>query len=162
MTAFYVQKQKATADAHFETDDDEMCIPYVEGSAMYFNGGLPHHTIFKSSGAVKLVGPFLLSTLESVGDPCGPENPTPPSACFPTPPPTMQPTPPPTMQPSTSTTSTMQTTKSAKFSRAPKSSKSPGGGGIIMSQLKSDGLFLAPIAGVTTVASIVIVAFGAY
>ena len=43
-----------------------MCIPYVEGSAIYFNGGLPHQSIVKS-GAVKLVGPFLLSTLESVG-----------------------------------------------------------------------------------------------
>eukprot|EP00984_Skeletonema_dohrnii_P032623 scaffold27046_cov75-Skeletonema_dohrnii-CCMP3373.AAC.1 len=64
LTAFYVQE--STADAYFETDDDELCIPYVEGSAIYFNGGLPHHSIVKS-GAVKLVGPFLLSTLESVG-----------------------------------------------------------------------------------------------
>jgi len=64
LTAFYVQE--STADAYFETDDDELCIPYVEGSAVYFNGGLPHHTILKS-GAVKLVGPFLFSSLESVG-----------------------------------------------------------------------------------------------
>mmetsp|Transcript_2162 Transcript_2162/g.3343 ORF Transcript_2162/g.3343 Transcript_2162/m.3343 type:complete len:237 (+) Transcript_2162:129-839(+) len=64
LTAFYVQE--STADAYFETDDDELCIPYVEGSAIYFNGGLPHQSIVKS-GAVKLVGPFLLSTLESVG-----------------------------------------------------------------------------------------------
>jgi len=64
LTAFYVQA--STADAYFETDDDELCIPYVEGSAIYFNGGLPHQSIVKS-GAVKLVGPFLLSTLESVG-----------------------------------------------------------------------------------------------
>mmetsp|Transcript_5740 Transcript_5740/g.8821 ORF Transcript_5740/g.8821 Transcript_5740/m.8821 type:complete len:227 (+) Transcript_5740:239-919(+) len=64
LTAFYVQE--STADAYFETDDDELCIPYVEGSAIFFNGGLPHHSIVKS-GAVKLVGPFLLSTLESVG-----------------------------------------------------------------------------------------------
>ena len=64
LTAFYVQE--STADAYFETDDDELCIPYVEGSAIFFNGGLPHQSIVKS-GAVKLVGPFLLSTLESVG-----------------------------------------------------------------------------------------------
>ena len=75
LTAFYVQE--ATADAYFETDDDELCIPYVEGSAIYFNGGLPHQSIVKS-GAVKLVGPFLLSTLESVmgSEPCS----TPPSS----------------------------------------------------------------------------------
>ncbi|KAL7441056.1 hypothetical protein ACHAXM_008290 [Skeletonema potamos] len=64
LTAFYVQE--STVDAYFETDDDELCIPYAEGSAVYFNGGLPHHTILKS-GAVKLVGPFLFSSLESVG-----------------------------------------------------------------------------------------------
>ena len=158
MTAFYVQK--ATADAHFETDDDEMCIPFVEGSAMYFNGGLPHHTVLKSSGAIKLVGPFLLSTMESVGDPCAPGAPSPkPPRCFPTQSPIDPP--PPTQAPVTTSTSTMQTAKSAK-SRAPKSSKSPGGGGIITSQLKSDGSSLAPIAGVTTVASIVIVAFGVF
>ena len=57
---------EATADSHFETDDDELCIPFVEGSAVYFNGGLPHNSIVKS-GTVKLVGPFLLSSLESVG-----------------------------------------------------------------------------------------------
>eukprot|EP00984_Skeletonema_dohrnii_P019361 scaffold9217_cov150-Skeletonema_dohrnii-CCMP3373.AAC.7 len=68
LTAFYVQE--STADAYFETDDDELCIPYVEGSAIYFNGGLPHQSIVKS-GAVKLVGPFLMSTLESVGGPAG-------------------------------------------------------------------------------------------
>eukprot|EP00985_Skeletonema_marinoi_P015132 scaffold7744_cov102-Skeletonema_marinoi.AAC.1 len=72
LTAFYVQE--STADAYFETDDDELCIPYVEGSAIYFNGGLPHQSIVKS-GAVKLVGPFLLSTLESVGmDPAPPSS----------------------------------------------------------------------------------------
>mmetsp|Transcript_25286 Transcript_25286/g.50615 ORF Transcript_25286/g.50615 Transcript_25286/m.50615 type:complete len:236 (-) Transcript_25286:163-870(-) len=73
LTAFYVQE--STADAYFETDDDELCIPYVEGSAIYFNGGLPHQSIVKS-GAVKLVGPFLLSTLESVGFDgyCGTDN----------------------------------------------------------------------------------------
>jgi len=75
LTAFYVQA--STADAYFETDDDELCIPYVEGSAIYFNGGLPHQSIVKS-GAVKLVGPFLLSTLESVGK-AAPETPAPKS-----------------------------------------------------------------------------------
>ena len=64
LIAFYVQE--STADAYFQTDDDELCIPFVEGSAVYFNGGLPHNSIVKS-GAVKLVGPFLLSSLESVG-----------------------------------------------------------------------------------------------
>ena len=66
LVAFYVHE--AAADSHFETDDDELCIPFVEGSAVYFNGGLPHNSIVKS-GAVKLVGPFLLSSLESVGSP---------------------------------------------------------------------------------------------
>eukprot|EP00984_Skeletonema_dohrnii_P027216 scaffold16716_cov146-Skeletonema_dohrnii-CCMP3373.AAC.7 len=66
LTAFYVHE--STAEAHFETDDDELCIPCVKGRVIYFNGGLPHHTILKSgSGAVKLVGPFQLSTLKSVG-----------------------------------------------------------------------------------------------
>ena len=64
LVAFYVHE--ATADSHFETDDDELCIPFVEGSAVYFNGGLPHNSIVKS-GAVKLVGPFLLSSLKCVG-----------------------------------------------------------------------------------------------
>eukprot|EP00986_Skeletonema_menzelii_P004126 scaffold1371_cov132-Skeletonema_menzelii.AAC.7 len=64
LIAFYVHE--STANAYFQTDDDELCIPFVEGSAVYFNGGLPHSSIVKS-GAVKLVGPFLLSSLESVG-----------------------------------------------------------------------------------------------
>lgn len=64
LTAFYVQE--STADAYFDIDDDEMCIPFVEGNVIYFNGGLPHNSVVKS-GAVKLVGPFLLSSLESVG-----------------------------------------------------------------------------------------------
>ena len=63
LVAFYVHE--AAADAYFEIDDDELCIPFVEGSAVYFNGGLPHNSIVKS-GAVKLVGPFLLSSLECV------------------------------------------------------------------------------------------------
>ncbi len=75
LVAFYVHE--ATADSHFETDDDELCIPFVEGSAIYFNGGLPHNSIVKS-GAVKLVGPFLLSSLESVGGAPAPK-PTPPA-----------------------------------------------------------------------------------
>ena len=66
LVAFYVHE--ATADSYFQTDDDELCIPFVEGSAVYFNGGLPHNSIVKS-GAVKLVGPFLLSSLESIGCP---------------------------------------------------------------------------------------------
>ena len=71
LVAFYVQK--TTADAYFVIDDDELCIPFVEGSAVYFNGGLPHNSIVKS-GAVKLVGPFLLSSVEKVwfGGPPGP------------------------------------------------------------------------------------------
>ena len=53
-------------DAYLETDDDELCIPLVEGSAVSFNGGLPHRTVVKS-GSVKLVGPFFLSSFASVG-----------------------------------------------------------------------------------------------
>ena len=64
LTAFYVQE--STADAYFDIDDDEMCIPFVEGNVIYFNGGLPHNSVVKS-GAVKLVGPFLLQGLKSVG-----------------------------------------------------------------------------------------------
>ena len=63
-TAFYVQE--ASPDSYFETDDDELCIPFVEGSAVYFDGRLPHQSILKS-GAVKLLGPFQLSSLRSVG-----------------------------------------------------------------------------------------------
>ena len=65
LVAFYVQK--TTADAYFQIDDDKLCIPFVEGRAVYFNGGLPHNSIVKS-GAVKLVGPFLLSSVEKVWD----------------------------------------------------------------------------------------------
>jgi hypothetical protein len=78
-TAFYVQE--ASPDSYFETDDDELCIPFLEGSALYFNGALPHHSVLKS-GSVKLLGPFQLSSLKSVGEfgttwcdpslPCGP------------------------------------------------------------------------------------------
>eukprot|EP00986_Skeletonema_menzelii_P014760 scaffold10191_cov240-Skeletonema_menzelii.AAC.1 len=63
LTAFYVQE--STADAYFDIDDDEMCIPFLEGNVIYFNGGLPHNSVVKS-GAVKLVGPFLLQGLKSV------------------------------------------------------------------------------------------------
>ena len=78
LVAFYVQE--ATAGSYFQTDDNELCIPFVEGSAVYFNGGLPHNSIVKS-GAVKLVGPFLLSSLESVGT--GPPPPAPKSGKVP-------------------------------------------------------------------------------
>jgi len=63
LTSFYVQQAD---DAYLETDDDELCIPLVEGSAVSFNGGLPHRTVVKS-GSVKLVGPFFLSSFASVG-----------------------------------------------------------------------------------------------
>ena len=76
LVAFYVHE--ATAGAYFQTDHDDLCIPYVEGSAIYFNGGLPHSSIVKS-GAVKLVGPFLLSSLESVGKKSPPPAPAPKS-----------------------------------------------------------------------------------
>lgn len=62
---FYVEKSTAEG-SYFDTDDDELCIPIVEGSVVYFNGGLSHRTIV-NSGSVKLIGPFLLSTLKSVG-----------------------------------------------------------------------------------------------
>jgi hypothetical protein len=63
LTSFYVQQAD---DAYLETDDDELCIPLVEGSAVSFNGGLPHRTVVKS-GSVKLVGPFFLSSFANVG-----------------------------------------------------------------------------------------------
>jgi hypothetical protein len=62
-TAFYVQE--ASSDAYLETDDGELCIPFVEGSAVHFDGQLPHQVIVPS-GAIKLLGPFQLSTLRSV------------------------------------------------------------------------------------------------
>ena len=76
LVAFYVHE--ATDDSYFQTDDDELCIPFVEGSAVYFNGGLPHNSIVKS-GAVKLVGPFLFSSVEKVWYESGPPPPAPKS-----------------------------------------------------------------------------------
>ena len=152
MTAFYVQK--STADAYFETDDDEMCIPIVEGSALYFNGGLPHHTVLNSPGAIKLVGPFLLSTLESVGC-CADETAVPydleccecehsfnPQECCGVVPP--------------ESFFICPSTKSAK-TRSPKSSKSPASSSLVANQLKSDGFSLSSLAGIITLASSIVV-----
>ena len=44
-------------DAYFETDDDELCIPMVEGTFVTFNGLRPHRTVIKA-GHVDLIGPF--------------------------------------------------------------------------------------------------------
>mmetsp|Transcript_2490 Transcript_2490/g.3798 ORF Transcript_2490/g.3798 Transcript_2490/m.3798 type:complete len:293 (+) Transcript_2490:224-1102(+) len=112
LTAFYVQE--STADAYFDTDDDEVCIPFVEGSAIYFNGGLPHRSIVKS-GAVKLVGPFLLKGLEAVGVGSSPTR-------IPTRPPTGPPTRSPTTPPTTFPTASPTTSKASKVkaSKAPK------------------------------------------
>ena len=35
-------------DAYFETDDDELCIPMVEGTFVTFNGLRPHRTVIKA------------------------------------------------------------------------------------------------------------------
>jgi len=106
LTAFYVQE--STADAYFDIDDDEMCIPFVEGNVIYFNGGLPHNSVVKS-GAVKLVGPFLLQGLQSVGQGKSPATPAPA-------------TPAPTKSPATPAPT--KNSKSSK-TRAPKASKAP-------------------------------------
>jgi hypothetical protein len=68
-TAFYVQE--ASFDAYLETDDGELCIPFVEESAVHFDGQLPHQVIIPS-GAIKLLGPFQLSSLRSVVCDCAP------------------------------------------------------------------------------------------
>ncbi len=109
LTAFYVQE--STADAYFDTDDDGMCIPYVEGSAIYFNGGLPHNSIVKS-GAVKLVGPFLLSSLEAVGGGFPPPSALP--SALPTSIPSAAPSKAPSVLPSTSPVPPTPGTKSSK------------------------------------------------
>ena len=44
-------------DAYFETDDDDLCIPMVEGTFVTFNGLRPHRTVIKA-GHVDLIGPF--------------------------------------------------------------------------------------------------------
>jgi len=139
LTAFYVHE--STAEAHFETDDDELCIPCVKGRVIYFNGGLPHHTILKSgSGAVKLVGPFQLSTLESVWS-------------FP---PTPSPTPSPTPGKYTPPTPTSKASKRAN----PKAAKSTPSGvtaaTLQVQQMKSGGSSVSPLFGLATLVALAV------
>ena len=51
--------------AYFETDDDELCIPFVRGSFIAFNGRKHHRTVI-NDGSVDLLGPFDLPTLKCV------------------------------------------------------------------------------------------------
>lgn len=55
---------------HGDVDDPQSqkttVVPVEEGKLVVFPGSVPHHTVVES-GAVKLAGPFLLSTLEPVG-----------------------------------------------------------------------------------------------
>jgi hypothetical protein len=51
--------------AYFETDDDELCIPFVRGSFLAFNGRKPHRTVI-NDGSVDLLGPFDLPSLKCV------------------------------------------------------------------------------------------------
>ena len=51
--------------AYFETDDDELCIPFVKGSFIAFNGRKPHRTVI-NDGSVDLLGPFDLPSLKCV------------------------------------------------------------------------------------------------
>ena len=135
LTAFYVHE--STAEAHFETDDDELCIPCIKGRVIYFNGGLPHHTILKSgSGAVKLVGPFQLSTLESVWS-------------FP-------PTPSPTPGKYTPPTPTSKASKSANPKAAKSTPCSVTAATLQVQQMKSGGSSVSPLFGLATIVALAV------
>ncbi len=60
---FYVLNDNP--DAHFEMNDDELCIPVVKGTFVTFNGRTPHHTVI-TDGFVDLLGPFDLHSLKCV------------------------------------------------------------------------------------------------